>query len=195
MGLSPRARGHLAKGATNDELQRSIPACAGEPDRENLPLARWTVYPRVRGGTDGLHLFIEAATGLSPRARGNLPTLAVRAICFGSIPACAGEPQCQRNLWIRTGVYPRVRGGTSESGSADDARYGLSPRARGNLLTLAVRAICFGSIPACAGEPSGRSTRRLTTTVYPRVRGGTGASVRLKDMICGLSPRARGNPS
>src|ERR1035437_5147638 len=141
------------KGATNDELQRSIPACAGEPDRENLPLARWTVYPRVRGGTDGLHLFSEAATGLSPRARGN-QRIGLGGRCeIRSIPACAGEPSNIGGSGYLFRVYPRVRGGTPMSAQPMDSYWGLSPRARGNRRVGALEGHDLRSIPACAGEP------------------------------------------
>ena len=50
-----------------------------------------------------------------------------------------------------------------------------------------------GSIPAWAGEPCSRSTRRSTGPVYPRVGGGTKQPTGETRLIGGLSPRGRGN--
>ena len=52
-GLSPRVRGNLTDTASPPGVLRSIPACTGEPGREeeNNPSAE--VYPRVYGGTGG----------------------------------------------------------------------------------------------------------------------------------------------
>ena len=49
------------------------------------------------------------------------------------------------------------------------------------------------SIPACAGEPLNRILRAISTGVYPRVCGGTGASRYAGTAPGGLSPRVRGN--
>ncbi len=91
-GLSPRARGNPASKTAEGRMERSIPACAGEPPwivRHRL-LAR--VYPRVRGGTTHCSPIRSVANGLSPRARGNLKSSDSGAVLKRSIPACAGEP-------------------------------------------------------------------------------------------------------
>ena len=128
--------------------------------------------------------------GLSPRGRGNLrrsPLPAFQeAIPAGrgnrsfrwpgtlrtrSIPAWAGEPLA---IWVwqrPPRVYPRVGGGTA-LGMAEAAK-GLSPRGRGNLLSLGRGASLNRSIPAWAGEPLSRKGRLETYSVYPRVGGGT----------------------
>ena len=50
-GLSPRVRGNLRRNRHAHHWQRSIPACAGEPDPAGGG-RRWEwVYPRVCGGT------------------------------------------------------------------------------------------------------------------------------------------------
>ena len=50
-----------------------------------------------------------------------------------------------------------------------------------------------GSIPAWAGEPWCKRSRRPIPRVYPRVGGGTGGGVLNAKEVCGLSPRGRGN--
>ena len=51
----------------------------------------------------------------------------------------------------------------------------------------------MGSIPACAGEPWRSVPAPPSTTVYPRVCGGTPARNRSGRAAIGLSPRVRGN--
>ena len=51
VGLSPRVRGNLYADYPNPEYERSIPACAGEPQRCRLAKPPIMVYPRVCGGT------------------------------------------------------------------------------------------------------------------------------------------------
>ncbi len=91
-GLSPRVRGNLTESAIESAIERSIPACAGEPGAARLARAAFTVYPRVCGGTQSRASRSSVRAGLSPRVRGN-PTPAGRGITLSrSIPACAGEP-------------------------------------------------------------------------------------------------------
>ena len=74
-----------------------------------------------------------------------------------------------------------------------DVNGGLSPRVRGNRISLVVPRDGPGSIPACAGEPSWYPSRPRPQRVYPRVCGGT-VWPRLRDRTPrGLSPRVRGN--
>ena len=51
----------------------------------------------------------------------------------------------------------------------------------------------LGSIPACAGEPSGSTTSTRPQPVYPRVCGGTLTVSDEDENEVGLSPRVRGN--
>ena len=51
VGLSPRVRGNLEAKPEALKHQRSIPACAGEPDSRDSRNSRGWVYPRVCGGT------------------------------------------------------------------------------------------------------------------------------------------------
>ena len=94
---------------------------------------------------------------------------------------------------LRTGVYPRGRGGTRCPAPRAMRRSGLSPRARGNLHRSGNPIISAGSIPAGAGEPRDTDLRGDNTWVYPRGRGGTSMSMAIPARALGLSPRARGN--
>ena len=91
-GLSPRVRGNLANAGWVNAKERSIPACAGEPNASARGNAACRVYPRVCGGTGAGQPQRGRIGGLSPRVRGNPADADLLAVQKGSIPACAGEP-------------------------------------------------------------------------------------------------------
>ena len=195
LGLSPRARGNLLRKVSSNAETRSIPACAGEPPPAGRGNPPTRVYPRVRGGTKTTKSRAGGRCGLSPRARGN-PFHSERYLGLSrSIPACAGEPRTRGMRKAGSWVYPRVRGGTTQGGNANDSGLGLSPRARGNPAEVITRRTLLRSIPACAGEPRQERLRFRRVKVYPRVRGGTVTTPSGKQGVRGLSPRARGNLS
>ena len=132
--------------------------------------------------------------GLSPRVRGNRQTRPILGPQRRSIPACAGEPTSPPQRPCRPAVYPRVCGGTERVGDAPDGDMGLSPRVRGNPEPADVHGVIEGSIPACAGEPTGPVLEDLLDSVYPRVCGGTGTKPKPPFTSTGLSPRVRGEP-
>ena len=70
---------------------------------------------------------------------------------------------------------------------------GLSPRVRGNPPLPSVCSAPLRSIPACAGEPTLRSSTQPLAAVYPRVCGGTAVAYAVTGGFPGLSPRVRGN--
>ena len=71
---------------------------------------------------------------------------------------------------------------------------GLSPRVRGNLLSISQPVGVRGSIPARAGEPLQCARMAAPIRVYPRACGGTRACTSSTSKMLGLSPRVRGNP-
>ena len=195
MGLSPRVRGnHMDRPLAADCL-RSIPACAGEPGWSQEGPEPLRVYPRVCGGTRPTPPPSKLAQGLSPRVRGNPLLAALACADGGSIPACAGEPSRSVTTATILGVYPRVCGGTRAEPKVGPRESGLSPRVRGNPPTSPPPGRPARSIPACAGEPVYRVCPVLSTTVYPRVCGGTAPCTRDTGGGPGLSPRVRGNPA
>ena len=135
-GLSPRVRGNPRGPHAVHRRAGSIPACAGEPIALSTRSATSAVYPRVCGGTDGMQAPRTVSTGLSPRVRGNRGMAEQRSAAAGSIPACAGEPLLATPCYGGNGVYPRVCGGTARCLIALGRAHGLSPRVRGNPLTL-----------------------------------------------------------
>ena len=133
--------------------------------------------------------------GLSPRVRGNRLVLEQDVAAERSIPACAGEPAGCQLRQLPQKVYPRVCGGTGCFSFDLEQRNGLSPRVRGNRSGSDTHIGDVGSIPACAGEPVAVGGALGSGAVYPRVCGGTVASMAASVAVAGLSPRVRGNRS
>ena len=193
-GLSPRVRGNQRQAGGDERLQRSIPACAGEPFSLGLAGLGVGVYLRVCGGTRFFSADVFEVCGLSPRVRGNPCRLNRNTTGARSIPACAGEPVEQGQTRSRQTVYPRVCGGTFDRRKHGIDKRGLSPRVRGNQEAVGRRGPQERSIPACAGEPAPPRVRHLERRVYPRVCGGTVSIWKEAARTNGLSPRVRGNP-
>ena len=151
------------------------------------------VYPRVCGGTDHAPHPAARLLGLSPRVRGNRPGQRRNANIWGSIPACAGEPEPDASGFSTVQVYPRVCGGTHAGHRPRAVPGGLSPRVRGNHKRRQYPCQTPRSIPACAGEPRHSQDLPAKAKVYPRVCGGTLRASMCLSTMRGLSPRVRGN--
>ena len=94
---------------------------------------RLMFYPRVGGGARAAIAKKSVDPGLSPRGRGSLRQIVGVVLICGSIPAWAGEPQCEKCHLGHTRVYPRVGGGASVASTQEPFQPGLSPRGRGSL--------------------------------------------------------------
>ena len=194
-GLSPRMRGNPSWLLRVLSDRRSIPAYAGEPSGCGMRASRWTVYPRVCGGTPAAQYSGNTAPRLSPRMRGNHVAATTSPTKSGSIPAYAGEPGGGVVSGPLSGVYPRVCGGTSQTEPPPPTAGGLSPRMRGNQFSVPANGADEGSIPAYAGEPASSCPRWFPHIVYSRVCGGTRHSIWALLRVWRLSPRMRGNPT
>ena len=171
----------------------SIPAWAGQPPRATAASRAATVYPRVGGATAVRQSVLLTDSGLSPRGRGNRPDGAVAALCLGSIPAWAGQPQGEESRGQTREVYPRVGGATTERRAPRWLFFGLSPRGRGNRPASVPCLRQARSIPAWAGQPQSLPSCRPILWVYPRVGGATLGRTPEAVRDEGLSPRGRGN--
>ena len=192
-GLSPPTRGNPIIKAVTRNLQRSIPAHAGEPLRQSVSYEVVSVYPRPRGGTPISAPALFRRGGLSPPTRGNPVRIRPLLGRDRSIPAHAGEPILTPTRPRPPSVYPRPRGGTAGSPLLLPYPAGLSPPTRGNPPAFSARGPPIGSIPAHAGEPWRAPPLREPVPVYPRPRGGTMARCTFAEPTRGLSPPTRGN--
>ena len=173
-GRSPRVRGSPMMCIGARLIVRSIPACAGEPQRCHEPSKRQGVDPRVCGGAFLAPSLAQRALGRSPRVRGSLAIAESLGWNCGSIPACAGEPHAHLALVPYHQVDPRVCGGAYPRMIHAPRHKGRSPRVRGSQAIDACRKAGLRSIPACAGEPYGSRSKEARLGVDPRVCGGAG---------------------
>ena len=192
-GLSPHARGNQPEGGTTNNTVGPIPACTGEPLVALGLAANSRAYPRMHGGTGWRKIQTAMTTGLSPHARGNQVTPDSERQGFGPIPACTGEPACSRCGVMVRRAYPRMHGGTRSKLCPMRLAWGLSPHARGNLVTPYSTRLGVGPIPACTGEPKAGVDRYRAEWAYPRMHGGTPGWGGCRGRLVGLSPHARGN--
>ena len=153
MGPSPRGRGNRSARGTVPEQMRSIPAWAGKPQGGRNERGQIGVHPRVGGETLSKATSELAATGPSPRGRGNRPPSEREHVTRRSIPAWAGKPRWHRWPCRSRRVHPRVGGETTFTLGNVRARTGPSPRGRGNPGAGLGGGKRFGSIPAWAGKP------------------------------------------
>ena len=214
-GLSPRGRGNRVGVVVVGELDRSIPAWAGdrrrkmarrshsrsipawagEPPFQSMMYCWAKVYPRVGGGTARRRSAYAACAGLSPRGRGNQLNPVCQRLVFGSIPRGRGNRVDLDRARADAGSIPAWAGGTSLAYSAGVLTTGLSPRGRGNHSRSHRDVVIPRSIPAWAGEPRANRAGVKEGWVYPRVGGGTGLRGTRNGFFGGLSPRGRGNPT
>ena len=198
---------------------RSIPACAGQhetaSDDANAPEGAsprvrgntLTVideplvhreHPRVCGATPMVDEDACAAVGEHPRVCGATQQRAgARGPMGGSIPACAGQHRGASGRSGSTqGASPRVRGNTKWIVFSRHFRWehprvcGATPQRLNEAEELT------RSIPACAGQHGGATTRDIDTEgASPRVRGnttwGTADELGSKEhpRVCGATPR------
>ena len=193
VGLSPRGRGNRHSSRPSRPACRSIPARAGKPMATADCTSRRRVYPRAGGETVIRAARAALLVGLSPRGRGNPWPRPIARPAGGSIPARAGKPGWRRPKAVSSGVYPRAGGETIVRSPALIASSGLSPRGRGNRLSVERGHAGFGSIPARAGKPRSPPRFARDCGVYPRAGGETFITARFNTTLSGLSPRGRGN--
>ncbi len=191
-GPSLHARGPQIGHDDADVVEGAIPARAGTTGWANRARSCWRGHPRVRGDHGGGETAPRSVGGPSPRARGPLVEVPATLLDHGSIPACAGTTSAPFTTSRTSRVHPRVRGDHTHPEGPEDDYKGPSPRARGPRGVVEGQGDGLGSIPACAGTTSPRTTPTRRPWVHPRVRGDhySGRSITVGRR--GPSPRARG---
>ncbi len=170
-GLSPLARGTHSHGDRRRTVDRFIPAGAGNTNGDSLARSSFAVYSRWRGE----HLTLAengfSVRGLSPLARGTQPALAHAAKSDRFIPAGAGNTINDAAISFSCAVYPRWRGEHIKLRCFFSVTLGLSPLARGTLLSRSLTNGKNRFIPAGAGNTLFRRRVLSLDAVYPRWRG------------------------
>ena len=193
-GLSPRGRGKHSNFARCGQVDRSIPAWAGETRPPARSYGGRRVYPRVGGGNQVNPTYGSGGGGLSPRGRGKPSNAPDSRPSMRSIPAWAGETTALAVSTNEPQVYPRVGGGNAVGRCNLPRALGLSPRGRGKRSPGTAPLFESRSIPAWAGETLSSTTQTAFSAVYPRVGGGNLITPTPLALTCGLSPRGRGKP-
>ncbi len=134
-GLSPLARGTRRHAKTPGDDVRFIPAGAGNTYGFSLVSRSFPVYPRWRGEHYNCQRLNRGGPGLSPLARGTLRTLSNTNDNDRFIPAGAGNTVRRSALTGLNSVYPRWRGEHNIIAAFKKIRDGLSPLARGTLIS------------------------------------------------------------
>ncbi len=192
-GLSPRVRGHLLRIASPLSPMRTIPAGAGTPAANRIPVVPDEDYPRGCGDTVVGFLAAILEQGLSPRVRGHRP-LERRAGRPGrTIPAGAGTPDTLGVDRFAGQDYPRGCGDTLPTQAKPRPNPGLSPRVRGHHHTQQNSLFPDGTIPAGAGTPYTYQSAAPSIKDYPRGCGDTESLALPSEDTWGLSPRVRGH--
>ncbi len=150
------------------------------------------VYPRWRGELESEGRFRQGVHGLSPLARGTRRVIFPENNKARFIPAGAGNSRTRHTRASHRPVYPRWRGELGTCLIICVATVGLSPLARGTLISLAIINRLTRFIPAGAGNSRVCSAPCSTNSVYPRWRGELKVAGTPRAVNVGLSPLARG---
>ncbi len=171
-GLSPLARGTPAASARANPLTRFIPAGAGNTVAFIARQMGHAVYPRWRGEHMHSAAVRQGFNGLSPLARGTLPSSRAECSPARFIPAGAGN------------TYKEYAGSALANG--------LSPLARGTRQQARRPISNYRFIPAGAGNTPIACETPCAAAVYPRWRGEHRIPSDDDFLFAGLSPLARG---
>ena len=170
-GSSPRVRGTPLDRSWTQELNRFIPACAGNTARAARPRRYRTVHPRVCGEHSDGRRQGGANHGSSPRVRGTHWRVRAKGVTLRFIPACAGNTRAREHSKTKATVHPRVCGEHVRDGQTMIPHDGSSPRVRGTLFPLDCPLDDQRFIPACAGNTFDALVPALAELVHPRVCG------------------------
>ena len=171
-GPSPHARGTHVAGHVVGQLERSIPACAGNTAERTSTRPQTTVHPRMRGEHTRSRASCGGVAGPSPHARGTRRHDRHPVPDRRSIPACAGNTCSSRVSTSHAPVHPRMRGEHVCASRMMCAGFGPSPHARGTPSDPPLGSRQRRSIPACAGNTPGALLRRqLGGGPSPHARG------------------------
>ena len=171
-GSSPRVRGTPGPDQRGPDLNRFIPACAGNAAKSTTTPPSRAVHPRVCGERSTRSFCSRKLNGSSPRVRGTREAL-------------ARQPPVSP-------VHPRVCGERWRNGRLAASMGGSSPRVRGTRAPATAGRGGARFIPACAGNAAWRAACPPHSPVHPRVCGERVWLPVSAPTLTGSSPRVRG---
>ena len=173
---------------------RRVPFCCGK-NRVRRAAAVQTVQnrlPRACGEKPVLSTMLRAASGSSPRMRGEATSIIAICIMERITPACAGRSRHLRPLALGSGHHPRVRGEKLVALQASLACFGSPPRVRGEVHIRTFVLAVVGITPACAGRSRRRQRPPMPARDHPRVCGEKYRYSYINKPVKGSPPRVRG---
>ena len=138
-GSSPRVRGTDRCRETAHDVDRFIPACAGNRFSRHLIRPGSPVHPRVCGEQLRFCLSTGTSRGSSPRVRGTGVIIPRYSALPRFIPACAGNRKQLPGTVTVPPVHPRVCGEQGCTATTQPEESGSSPRVRGTV-SVAIRS-------------------------------------------------------
>ena len=192
LGSSPRVRGTLALDMASADVNRIIPACAGNATRPGSSSSRVSDHPRVCGERTVSYASRSAAYGSSPRVRGTRRRSSGPSVRVRIIPACAGNASIRIPVSPARSDHPRVCGERFSYQASAPLLDGSSPRVRGTRDSPRAVDRAIRIIPACAGNATVMRNPSTATSDHPRVCGERLTRSTGGVTINGSSPRVRG---
>ena len=191
-GSSPRERGTRILGPVLRELDRIIPARAGNTPPRRNPCQGPSDHPRASGEHQQGASHSRMAGGSSPRERGTLCERAPESRLHRIIPARAGNTAETLSLAIRETDHPRASGEHWNFHWLGRRLSGSSPRERGTLSNEETAIVARRIIPARAGNTAETLSLAIRETDHPRASGEHWNFHWLGRRLSGSSPRERG---
>ena len=193
-GSSPRMRGTHAENRRRHNIQRIIPAYAGNTFIVGLVRFMAWDHPRVCGEHATSILAARFEWGSSPRMRGTPYTSKRYESSTGIIPAYAGNTlvACSPCCWFWD--HPRICGEHDEHADTIELRTGSSPHMRGTLPHSRSWIEHHGIIPAYAGNTCLISQIIARLRDHPRICGEHRWLRAVPSAPAGSSPHMRGTP-
>ena len=191
-GSSPRLRGTDQGSDWTGDIQRFIPAPAGNSTHYSSFDQRLTVHPRACGEQNTPLLDSGLFPGSSPRLRGTGGYTDSGDNCNRFIPAPAGNSDRRDRTSSNPPVHPRACGEQNVTVNRRDSDTGSSPRLRGTGYLLSRTKEGSRFIPAPAGNRYQPQWIKPDHPVHPRACGeqiGNRIEGPCQD---GSSPRLRG---
>ena len=193
-GSSPRGRGTQVIEPSEQQIQRFIPARAGNTPRRRRVEQPRPVHPRAGGEHPGPWCWRSPAAGSSPRGRGTPNRRPLSWHRHRFIPARAGNTGLAGASPGTVPVHPRAGGEHFRRRRIASRFTGSSPRGRGTLSQAQDRLPVHRFIPARAGNTPGRAPARPCKSVHPRAGGEHLSPTVTEWHVNGSSPRGRGTP-
>ena len=191
-GSTPRMRGTLVRVASASLEDGIIPAYAGNTNAKQCRKTFGRDHPRVCGEHYGIDQALLLDIGSSPRMRGTHVRENIPMVCFGIIPAYAGNTYPHQVDYSIGGDHPRVCGEHPRPAINPPDVPGSSPRMRGTRQRGPSHGRRLGIIPAYAGNTQQTLVSACNVRDHPRVCGEHYPESAICGHNRGSSPRMRG---